>query len=215
MDKTEITYHGHSMFEIKSASGVKLITDPYNEKIKNTLPDVSGDIILVSHDHFDHANTSIVRGNPRIINKPLEEKVDGIWIKGIKTYHDTKEGQLRGQNIIFKFTVDGIIFVHMGDFGDDMDIKIEESLKDVDVLMIPVGGTYTINAYSAFDIVKKLVPPFVISMHYKESDSKLDIDKVDNFLNKWPGYKKVGHTASFSKNDLPFEGTEVWIFESK
>ena len=216
MEKVEIIYNGHSMFEIRYGEIIKIITDPYNEEIKSIMPDVSGHIVLVSHDHFDHSNVSIIKGNPVIVNKMMKENnVNGINIEGIKTSHDTQNGQIRGKNIIFKFIVDGIVFVHMGDLGHNIDFDIAQKLKNVDILMIPVGGTYTINFNIASEIVNKLVPPVVIPMHYKEDDSKLDVDRVDSFLNKWPGYKKLGHLIKISKIDLSFEGTEVWVLDSK
>ena len=214
MEKVEIIYHGHSMFEIRSRE-LTIIIDPYNEEIKSILPDVSADIVFVSHDHFDHSNISIVEGNPFIVNEILKESIKGIIIEGIDSDHDTQNGQIRGKNIIFKFTINGIIFVHLGDLGHNIDFKIAKKLKNVDILMIPVGGTYTINFNLASEIVNKLTPSVVIPMHYKEDDSKLDVDKVDSFLRKWPDYKKVGHSIKISKNNLPSEGTEVWVLDSK
>ena len=216
MEKVEIIYNGHSMFEIRYGEIIKIITDPYNEEIKSILPDVSADIVLVSHDHFDHSNVSIIKGNPVIVNKMMKENnVNGINIEGIKTSHDTQNGQIRGKNIIFKFIVDGIVFVHMGDLGHNIDFDIAQKLKNVDILMIPVGGIYTINTYLATEIIHKLAPSVAIPMHYKEDDSKLDVERIDSFLKKWPEYKKVGHLVKVSKIDLSFKKTEVWVFDSK
>ena len=216
MGEVEIIYHGHAMFEIRSGDNIKIVLDPYNEEIKTVLPDVSGDIVLVSHDHYDHSNVSIIKGNPLIVNKVMEDKnIKGINIEGIQTYHDTQKGQMRGNNIIFKFIVDEIVFVHMGDLGHDINFEVTQKLKNVDILMIPVGGLYTIDASMATKIINKLAPSLVIPMHYKEADSKLEVDKIDSFLKKWPGYKKVGHLAKVSKADLLFREKEVWVFDSK
>lgn len=215
MQNVEIIYHGHSMFEIKSESGTTIVTDPYNERIKSVLPDVSADIVLVSHGHFDHANVSIVKGNPAVVDQPAKTQQKGIDIEGIMSSHDTQEGKIRGKNIIFKFKVDGITFVHMGDLGHNIDAETIEKLKDTDILMLPVGGTYTINAYTAADIVNKLAPPVAIPMHYKETDSKLDVDKVDGFLAKYESFKMVGHSVKVSKEELTKSSTRVWVFDSK
>jgi L-ascorbate metabolism protein UlaG (beta-lactamase superfamily) len=211
-----ITYHGHSMFEIESDNGTKIITYPYNEKIKNILPDVSGDIVLVSHDHFDHDNVSIIGGDPTIIKNSVPTHLKGIAIEGIDSFHDTKNGELRGRNIIFKFVMDGIVFVHLGDLGHNLNKSQIEKLSGTDVLMIPVGGTYTVNFLEASDIVKKIMPGIAIPMHYKEPDSKLDVDRVEPFLSRWQNFERKGHSVSISKDELEKHkgNLKIWVFDS-
>jgi L-ascorbate metabolism protein UlaG (beta-lactamase superfamily) len=214
MSKVKLIYYGHAMFEIQDSTGKKIIIDPYNEQIRSSLPDVSGDIVISSHEHFDHANISLVKGNPRSINKPGYFEINGIKIEGIQSYHDTQEGQLRGENIIFKITVDDILFVHMGDLGHIPDGPTFNKLKGVDILMIPVGGIYTINANDATEIIKKIKPSITIPMHYKEADSKLEVDTVETFLSKWETFKKGGHSSDISKGRLP-ASTEVWVMDPR
>jgi L-ascorbate metabolism protein UlaG (beta-lactamase superfamily) len=214
--ETGIIYHGHSMFEIRSVNGIKIITDPYNERIRDRLPDVSADIVLVSHDHFDHGNVSSVRGNPTVVKSPGVTELKGIYISGIESYHDTRKGELRGKNLIFRFIVDGVVFAHLGDLGHNLDAVYLEKLKDVDILMIPVGGTYTVNFLEASDITEKIKPRIVIPMHYRETDSKLDVDTVNPFLSRWQNIEKKGHSASVSKEGIAgTKGTEVWLFDSR
>ncbi len=214
MSKIKLLYHGHSMFEIQIPTGKNIIIDPYNEQIKSRLPDVSGDIVISSHDHFDHANISLVKGIPETVNRPGKFEVDGMEIEGILSYHDTKKGLLRGENIIFKIIIGDIIFAHMGDLGHIPDESILKRLKDVDILMIPVGGVYTINANDAAEIIREIKPSIVIPMHYKEVDSKLEVDTVDTFLGKWGDYRKAGHSLDISKDELP-RSTEVLVLESR
>ena len=134
-------------------------------------------------------------------------------IEGIQSYHDTQKGQLRGRNIIFKILVGGIGFVHMGDLGHIPDDSIYNALKGVDILMVPVGGIYTLNASDAVEIAKRINPAIVIPMHYKEADSKLEVDRVDTFISRWGNVKKAGHSADISKDRLP-GSTEAWVMES-
>ncbi len=204
------------MFEIESSGGIKIITDPYNEKIKDILPDVSADIVLVSHEHFDHGNVSLVKGNPIVVKNLGVSLQKGITIEGIESYHDTKSGSLRGKNTIFKFIVDDIVFVHLGDLGHSLDGLYIEKLKNTDILMVPVGGTYTINFLEAYQLANKIKPKVVIPMHYKEKDSKLDVDSVQPFLNKWQKFVKKGHIVYVSKDELTsIEDISVWVMESK
>ncbi len=213
MEGVRITYHGHSMFEIMSAAGVKIATDPYNEQIKSRLPEVSADIVFVSHDHFDHSNVSIISGDPVVLDTPAQSVEKGIEFEGILTHHDTNQGELRGQNIIFKFKVDSITFAHMGDLGHVPGEELFIKLEDVDILMLPVGGTYTIDANTAVDIIKRIKPAVAIPMHYKETDSKLQVDTVDRFLSDFSAYIKKGHSVLVAKDGLP-ENTEIWLMQS-
>lgn len=213
MSQVNITYHGHSMFKITSDTGQTIVTDPYDEKIKPVLPDVSADIVTVSHDHFDHSNTGLVKGNPEIIKTKDKRIFDGIEIEGIDSYHDPQKGSLRGKNIIFMIEIDSLMITHLGDLGhipDDSSLKI---LTKTDVLMIPVGGIYTINAREAYNLTGMIEPGVVIPMHYKEPDSKLDVDTVDSFLSLYDNHFKKGQTVSVSKDALP-DKTEVWVLES-
>ena len=213
MKDIKITYHGHSMFEIESYSGSRVITDPYNEQIKSVLPDVTADIVLVSHDHYDHSNISIVKGNPRIINNPEPREIYGIIIEGINTFHDTSHGQVRGGNIIFRFIIDEVIFAHMGDIGHIPDADVYEKLKGAEILMIPVGGIYTVSASTAFEIAGKISPAIIIPMHYREKDSKLQVDTVDGFLSRFADFTSSDHSVVVSKGTLT-KKTETWVFKS-
>ena len=214
MGEVTLKYHGHAMFEIQSSAGEKIIIDPYNEQIKSTLPDVSGDIVISSHSHFDHANISLVKGDPEVINKTGEFEIGAIRIEGIQSYHDNQKGQLRGENIIFKIMVDEILFAHMGDLGHIPEESIYNRLTEVDILMIPVGGVYTINSRDAAAIARRINPSIVIPMHYKEADSKLEVDRVETFLTGWENHKKIGHSSDILKKKLP-ETMEVWVMDSR
>lgn len=212
-ENTKITFFGHAMFLIESSSGTKIGIDPYNEQVKSNLPDVSADVVLVSHGHFDHANTSLFKGNPRIIESLEKTTVNNISIEGMLCYHDEVKGAKRGENIMFKFEVDGIKFAHLGDLGHIPNDDQINWLKDVDILLLPVGGVYTINADSALKIINKIQPPVAIPMHYREKDTKVDVNTIDNFIGKIKNFRELGHTITVNKNSLP-ENTEIWILKS-
>ncbi len=214
--EVKITYYGHAMFEIQSSDGIRIITDPYNEAIKDNLPDVTAEIVTVSHDHFDHNNVSLVKGNPVIVKGLGQSKVKDISFEGILSYHDQKKGSLRGENTIFKFIVDNIIFVHLGDLGHNLDEETIKKLSILDILMIPVGGTYTINFLEAYNLATRLKPKVLIPMHYKEKDSKLDVDSVDSFLSRWNNFEKKPQSILISKRELDsMSWINVWVLESK
>ena len=158
----KITYIGHSCFVVENNKGGKIVTDPYKPgSVPGYLPhDIEADEVICSHGHADHSDFDGV-GTP-------EEHWDGDFkIKTIKTFHDDKMGLLRGRNNINMFTVDGLRFVHMGDIGCKLSYTQIDEIKGSDVLMIPVGGFYTINARHAFEMLIDLEPRAVIPMHYR------------------------------------------------
>jgi L-ascorbate metabolism protein UlaG (beta-lactamase superfamily) len=208
-----ITYYGHALFVIETTSGVKIGTDPYNEQIKDILPDVSADIVTSSHDHFDHANITLFKGSPIVVDKPGETTVKEIKFDGIPSFHDEKKGSLRGSNILYKIMADNMIITHLGDLGHMPDLEQIEKLKDTDILLIPVGGVYTINSAQAVELINQIKPKIAVPMHYKEKDSKLNVDEVSSFTRRLDDFKEVGHSFSTNKSKLP-EPTEIRVMAS-
>ena len=208
----QIRWHGHSCFEIKD--DITLVTDPHDGKsIGIPAPTVEGDIILVSHDHYDHNSVKTVEKiGSKVVKDERKRKIFNVDIKGIKTYHDEKSGDIRGENIIFKFLIDDIIFCHLGDLGHMVEESIVEKIGRVDILFIPVGGNFTIDADIAWEIIKSIEPAIIIPMHYKIGGLSLPIDNLDTFLEK-SVYKilKVGNEIDFDETDIPKE-TEIWTF---
>jgi L-ascorbate metabolism protein UlaG (beta-lactamase superfamily) len=208
----QIRWHGHSCFEIKNE--ITLVTDPHDGKsIGIPAPTVEGDIILVSHDHYDHNSVKTVEKiGSKIIRDERKRNISNVEIKGVKTYHDENFGDKRGGNIIFKFSIDDINFCHLGDLGHIFGDEISNKIGNIDILFIPIGGNFTIDADKAWDIINLIKPNIIIPMHYKIGGLSLPIDGLDKFLDK-SIYKilKVGNEIDFEKEDMP-EETEVWTF---
>ena len=213
-EKTKITYYGQSLFLIESSKGVKIGIDPYNKFVRAKLPDIEADMALVTHSHQDHSNISLFKGNPEVIKTTGINTIEGISIEGLPSYHDSRKGLIRGKNIIFRFEVDGIVFCHLGDLGDIPDADLISKLKDVNILFIPIGGFFTIDYKTAFEVIKKISPSIAIPMHYRDKSSRIKIlDKIDNFLKLVNDYKLMESTINISKYDLP-KNTEVWVLKS-
>ncbi len=182
----KIKWLGHSCFIIISSSGTKIITDPYRVErgIHYSTINEDADIVLISHDHWDHNNVSSVIGNPIIIKDSGIHVVKNIEFKGVNTYHDNSFGKDRGLNNIFCFCIDEIDICHLGDLGHTLNQRQITSVGKVDILLIPVGGNYTINATDANDVCDKLKPKLVIPMHFKNDKCEFPIDSVTPFIEK-------------------------------
>ena len=215
MSDIKITFYGHALFLIESSKGVKIGIDPYDEQVKTPLPELSVDIVTSSHSHSDHAYFSLFKNNPKILNNPGKITIFDIQIEGIPTFHDELSGYKLGKNIIFKFVIDGIKIAHLGDLGHILSDNQVEILGNIDILMIPIGGIYTIDGDTAIDIIQKISPKIVIPMHYKENDIQVNPEciTIDDFKEKISNYKEVGHKITISKNTMP-EKTEIWIMSS-
>ena len=177
-----IKYLGHASFLITSDAGIRIITDPYEvaEGLSYGEIQESADIVTVSHDHADHNNVTVVRGNPEVVRETA--KVKGIEFKGIPTYHDETKGQQRGKNNIYCFEVDGIRICHLGDLGHQLNDAQVAELGRVDILLIPVGGFYTIDAKVAGRVCDRLKTRVVIPMHFKTDKCDFPLTGVDEFL---------------------------------
>jgi len=208
----QIRWHGHSCFEI--TNDVTIVTDPHDGKsIGIHAPSVTGDIILVSHDHYDHNSVkSVEKDGSKVVTDARKRNISNVEIKGIESFHDECCGEKRGDNIIYKFTMENITFCHMGDLGHDLEEDTIQKIGDVDILFIPIGGTFTLDAKQAWKIIKKVKPRITVPMHYKIGGLSLPITGIEPFLEE-SKYEiiKVGNEIDIEKEDLP-EKLEVWTF---
>jgi L-ascorbate metabolism protein UlaG (beta-lactamase superfamily) len=218
-NKGEVTikWLGHSSFLISLDGVLKIVTDPFDSSVGYPLPDVTADVCVVSHDHFDHNNVSVVKGNPEVVKGTGEREAKGIKFKGVASFHDEKGGSERGENTIFTWELGGIKFVHAGDLGIDLSDSQKNEIGTADVLFVPTGGFYTIDAAVASKVVASLNPKVVIPMHYKTPflGENFPIAVVDEFLKGKENVVKVGkNSVSFTKESLP-EETTIYVLEYK
>ncbi len=199
----KIKWLGHASFMITSEAGTKIITDPYvtTENLNGEIEE-SADIVTVSHEHGDHSNVSAVQGSPEVVKGTA--KVKGIEFKGIPTYHDDAKGKSRGNNTILCFEMDGIRVCHLGDLGHPLSDKQIAELGSVDILLIPVGGFYTIDAKVAGQVCDKLKPKVIIPMHFRNDKCAFPIAGVDEFLQGKEGVSRLDTSeVEFKQGELP------------
>lgn len=215
----KLIYHGHACFEIVGEDKPKsIVFDPYGSGVGDLKLDISVDLALCSHDHFDHNNCNVAKSC--LVGYVGVKEVDSAVIKGVETAHDPKGGSLRGKNTVYVVKYGGKVFVHLGDLGH---ILNEEHVKEIlsfgrpDILFIPVGGVYTIGPDESVKVIEQINPRIVIPMHYKHE--KLDqsvfgrLSTLDDFLKKWRGdVEKVDSSEWEIPEDLP-EKTKVLVLK--
>ncbi|NQT31543.1 MAG: MBL fold metallo-hydrolase [Deltaproteobacteria bacterium] len=205
----KIKYLGHSAFVITSNKGVKIITDPYAPGPDLTYGEIteSADVVTVSHGHHDHNNVAAVRGNPEVANRAGRSEVKGIEFRGIASYHDDTGGKRAGNNLIICFEMDGVRVCHLGDLGHRLDDKQLKEIGRVDVLFVPVGGLYTIDAKVATEVCNQLKPRVIIPIHYKTEKGLPNIAGVDEFLRGKANVSRPDSSqAEFKPGELPATG---------
>ncbi len=215
----QIYWKGHSCFQIlanvEKGNQVKIVTDPFSQDIGLKLPKMEADILLISHGHSDHNNKKGILGNPFLVEGPGEYEVKGVYVEGIFSWHDQKEGKERGQNTIYTIEAEGIKICHLGDFGQKKltDEQLER-IGEVDVLMIPVGGIYTISAKEAIEVLTQIEPKITIPMHYSIPKLKIKLEGVEKFL-KSLGIKKLEPIPKLviKKRDLLPEEAKIFVLK--
>ncbi|MCE4613149.1 MAG: MBL fold metallo-hydrolase [Desulfurococcales archaeon] len=210
----EIEYCGHSYFVIR-AKGVTIAVDPHDGgSINVPTCRIQADYILVTHEHYDHNAVEVAGGREaRIYSQRLGEfRLGEIPVKGVKVYHDKSKGKLRGWVAAYIIDAGDLRLAHMGDLGEIPEESIEE-FKGLEVIFLPVGGVYTIDAYEAWGLVEELRPRIVVPMHYWIKGSTLPLDPLDRFLNIARAPRIIIETGrtTLSRGELP-EKTSIMVF---
>ncbi|MDD5311904.1 MAG: MBL fold metallo-hydrolase [Dehalococcoidia bacterium] len=210
-----IQYLGHSCFLITSTTGTRIITDPYTPTSRFTYGEIneSADIVTVTHEHADHNNLAAVKGNPSVVRGVGTQYIKGIEFKGISAWHDDVKGAQRGADTVICFNVDGVKFCHAGDLGHRLNAEQLAEIGQVDVLFVPVGGFFTIDAATATEVCNDLKPRIVIPMHYKTPQFNVGLSPVDDFLQGKENVKRIEDSIfEFKPGELP-PATQVIVLQ--
>lgn len=220
----QIIWHGQSCFQILASRGknnqVSIVTDPFSPETGLKVPDLEADILLVSHQHSDHNNVKAVSASPGaspifLINGPGEYEAKNVFLEGIASFHDNCQGKERGENTIYTIEVEDLKICHLGDLGQkELTDEQLEKIGEVDILMIPVGGIYTISAREAPKILEQLEPKITIPMHYAIPKLKIKLEALDKFLKVF-GIKNLEpiKKLSIKKKDLSPEEAKIVVLK--
>jgi len=207
----KLTWYGQSCFLLETAAGTRILMDPIPKGLGYELPPgFKADIVTISHEHADHNNLGFVSGKPRVIRgltadkkgwTRVDEKLKDVSIRSVGVYHDDQRGAARGLDTVFIFEVGGVRIAHLGDLGHVLNDDQLAAIGAVDVLLVPVGGTFTIDGLKATHVVEQLRPRImVIPMHYKTEASTIkELEPLALFLDgKSNVRRETAHTIALS-----------------
>ena len=215
----DIKYFGHSSFYIRTKTA-KIVTDPYDSVYTGLkFPKTEADIVTISHDHNDHNSLVDIKGEPLVLTWPGEFEKNQVRITGFQSFHDKKNGEERGENVIYKFEADDFTILHCGDLGHMIPDEMIDQIGSVDVVMIPVGGLYTIGPVEAVKVLNEIEPSIVIPMHYGQEGLKSEtfdgLQPLEAFL------KEIGaldvetiEKLTLKQEDLTGESTRVVVLQN-
>ncbi|MFA6537301.1 MAG: MBL fold metallo-hydrolase [Patescibacteria group bacterium] len=216
-----ISWLGQSCFRIEDKiqnQPVVIVTDPFHDEATGLkLPKMEADLVCVSHNHDDHNNILAVGAidgkNPVIIDRPGEYEIKNVFIKGIGSYHDKKNGEELGKSVMFHMYVNGINLLHLGDLGTTLSDSQLEKIGEVDILFVPVGGKWTIDAIEAGAVVRQIEPRIVIPMHYAIPGLKIELDLVEKFKKEMGGKFETMPKLKISAKDLPVDEIKLIVLD--
>jgi len=215
-----LSFFGHAAFYIESLKGTRLITDPYEPEYKGMIhyrPICNeADVVTISHDHGDHNYVEGLPGNPQVVRGVGSWRIDDLELHGIASFHDSDGGTVRGVNTIFVLNVDGIRICHLGDLGHLLSKEQERQIAPVDILLLPVGGNFTIGPLEALTVAERINARCLIPMHYKTDKIDFELRPLEDFL------KLVEKIPTETRKDLVFNNigsvpraTRIYILEPK
>jgi len=200
----KLTWLGQSCFVLETAAGTRIVMGPIPKGLGYELPvGLKADAVTISHEHFDHNNVGLLANKPRVLRgltadkkgwTRIDEKVKEVSVRSVGVYHDDKRGAERGLDTVFVFEVGGMRIVHLGDLGHVLTDEQLSAIGSVDVLLVPVGGFFTIDGYQATRVVDQLRPRLVVvPMHYKTDVSTIkELEGVDAFLERKANVRRPG-----------------------
>jgi L-ascorbate metabolism protein UlaG (beta-lactamase superfamily) len=207
------------MFTLKVANGPLVMLDPVNASVGYKVTPVNGvDVVAISHEHADHNNLALAPGNPKVLRglagndwAKVDETIQGARIRTVNVYHDDTQGSARGKNAVFVVEANGLKIVHLGDLGHLLSPEQITAIGAVDVLIVPVGGNFTIDAAKATQVVDALKPRAVIPMHYKTPLATNAVAPVDAFLTGKTVQKFTSNQTTISSQTLPSTTTVLLL----
>ncbi len=214
----KIKWLGHSCFVLETKDGIKILTDPYESggyggAVGYGKIDEEANIVTVSHSHADHNSVESVPGKFDVVKDESQRNFNGINIRGVKTFHDNCGGKARGENIVYVIEAEGLNICHLGDLGEVLSDEKAQEIGSIDILMIPVGGHFTIGPADADAVAEKLDPKIVIPMHYKTEVLDFPIAPVDEYLENKKSFEVLdSYEIEFST--LPAE-KKIIVFNHK
>lgn len=210
-----ITWLGHSSFRLQDkigADGVSLVTDPFDPAFVGLKwSSLEADIVTLSHQHQDHNYLKGIKSSPFIIDSAGEFEHKGIYVEGVDSWHDQAEGKERGSNVIYRIEIDNLTVTHLGDLGAVLDAKQIEHLEGTDILLVPVGGKYTLDARLAVEVINQIEPRIIIPMHYAMAGMKIELAPLDKFIKELGLPPRYEDKLKMSKRDLPSDNSELVI----
>jgi len=217
----KITWHGQSCFKITSQKTkdekISIIIDPFSKETGLGVIKAEADIVLVSHDHEDHNNIKTISGNPFVIKGPGEYEISEVFVEGIDAFHDNTQGKERGRITIYTIEIENIRICHLSDLGQsELTSNQIDAIGEIDILLIPIGGKYTVSAKEAVKIMSQIEPKITIPMHYALPKLKYKLEKLEEFLNIL-GIKKIEPEAilSIKKKDISEEEAKVIVLSAR
>ncbi len=212
----EVTFKwfGQACFLIETSRHTRIITDPMKMGDYKVPEKIVPDIVTVSHEHSDHNQVQAVSGSPLVLRglisggkdfAEIEKKIKDVKVYTVPSYHDANQGKQRGKNAIFVFEFDGVKVVHLGDLGHELSTEQIKAIGAVDVLMIPVGGKYTIFGKEAEGVVSQLDPKMIVfPMHFKTASASFLPYSGDDFVRDKQNVKKIdGNTFKLDLGNPP------------
>ncbi|MBI5304004.1 MAG: MBL fold metallo-hydrolase [Chloroflexi bacterium] len=213
-----VTWLGHATFVLKMSTGLTVLADPMNDSVGYPLTPVAGvDLVTTTHEHSDHNNVALATGSPQIVRglagndwAKIDQTIKGVRVRTVQTYHDDTQGSQRGKNAIFIFEMDGLKLAHLGDLGHTLNADQVKAIGAIDVVMIPVGGFFTIDGIGAAEVVTQLNPKIVIPMHYKTpalgaslAGRLTDLGAFTSALGNTTQVTQTAQTITISSSKLP------------
>jgi len=213
-----VTWLGHPTFILKTSTGLAVLLDPMNDSVGYPLTPVAGmDLVTVSHEHADHNNLALATGSPQVLRglagndwAKIDQTIKGVRVRTVQSYHDDTQGSQRGKNAIFVFEMDGLKIAHLGDLGHALNAEQVKAIGAVDVVMIPVGGFFTLDGKGAAEVITQLNPKIIIPMHYKTpalgaslAGRLADLSALTNALGTSAQVTQTAQTITISSSKLP------------